>query len=50
MWGVIWSFMLAGAVYAYSNGRKQQEKEEKDVDMLDPAIDVEPVYENKKNK
>ena len=49
MWSVIGSLVAMGAVYAYQNGKKKEEA--KTIDLMDPAIDVEVLYEeSKKNQ
>jgi Phosphatidyl serine synthase len=42
MWGIIFSLLLMGGLYAYSNGCKNDTKKEK-FDPQDPKIDVELV-------
>jgi len=47
MWTILGTLLLAGGVYAYSNGCKQIKRERHD--PQDPRIDIEPVYAKKNN-
>jgi hypothetical protein len=49
MWTILGILVVMGGVIAYMNERKQDKKEKKeDYNLIDPKVDVEPLY-NKKN-
>ena len=52
MWAVIFGLLLIGQAFAlinYLNRKKDQSDEPKGYNLQDPAIDIEPVYNSKKN-
>jgi phosphatidylserine synthase 2 len=53
MWTFIFGLILFGqglAFYNQLNKKKQETEESEGYNLQDPAIDIEPVYDNKKNK
>jgi hypothetical protein len=52
MWAVLFGLLLIGQAFAlinYLNRKKDQSDEPKGYNLQDPAIDIEPVYNSKKN-
>jgi hypothetical protein len=52
MWAVIFGLLLIGQAYAlinHLNRKKDLSDEPKGYNLQDPAIDIEPVYNSKKN-
>jgi len=52
MWAVIFGLLFLGQVYAlvnYINRKKDSSDEQEGYNLQDPAIDIEPIYNSKKN-
>lgn len=52
LWAVLGSLIIAGGMYAYSNGCKAGKEtigNDKIFDPQEPSIDIELVFKNKKN-
>ena len=52
MWAFIFGLLLLGQVYTlinYINRKKDSSDEQKGYNLQDPAIDIEPIYNSKKN-